>query len=709
MGETAPSSAPSGPLSLASPVRVIPGVGPKRAEAFDLLGVRSVGQLLIHLPHRHERLEAESGLEDLVPGTIVTVRGEISATRVVPIGKKPRFEAVLVDGAGRLDLVWFNAGWLRNKIHAGMRLRVHGKVKPFGKLTQIANPKWEAIPDTADEPSTNDARLRPIYPASERLSSEQIESAIQAVLPTVLPQLDDHLADPYRDERALPALNAAYRMIHTPDSDGEVTEAKRRLAYDELLLLQLGVAMKRAHLRRSLRAPALRWDDEIDAHIRARFPFELTDGQNHAVGELSTDLASDTPTNRLVQGDVGSGKTMIALYAMLMAVASGHQAALMAPTELLAEQHGASISRMLEGSDVKTALLTGSLSASERADIAAALADGSIDILIGTHAVLTESVSFKSLAVAIIDEQHRFGVHQRATLRTKGTAEEDDGGLTPHVLVMTATPIPRTIALSLFGDLDVSTIRGLPPGRTPITTRVVSHDDSDEVYGFVRERVESGDQAYVVVPAIDAAGDDVRDLRTVQARLEGGPLKDLRVAALHGRLKRATREHIMHRFRAGQIDVLIATTVIEVGVDVPNATVMVVEQAERFGLAQLHQLRGRVGRGQKRSVCVLIGDPQTPDGQARLGVMGETTDGFRIAERDLEIRGPGEVFGTRQAGLPPFRVADLMRDVELLRMARRDAAEWIDRSPLLEAPDEALIRRRLLKAHGKWLGLGDVG
>ena len=387
----------------------------------------------------------------------------------------------------------------------------------------------------------------------------------------------------------------------------------------------------------------------------------------------------------------------------------------MAPTEILAEQHFASITRMLKGSDVRVELLTAGLPEAQRRGILAGVADGTVDIIVGTHALISEGVRFKSLAVAVIDEQHRFGVHQRMALRDKAA-----DGATPHTIVMTATPIPRTLAMTLFGDLDVSTIRELPPGRKPIATRVVGHQMSDEVWAFVLKRLDRGEQAYVVVPAIENAEDLFEDpaqagtpkLASVQetlAQLESGPLKGKRLAAMHGRLSRETRDSIMGRFREGQIDVLVATTVIEVGVDVPNATVMVILDADRFGLAQLHQLRGRVGRGSKSSACILIGLGLGELAAARLGVMATVSDGFVLAEKDLEIRGFGELIGTRQAGMPPFRVVDFSKDLELLQQARRDAVEWIEVSPKLARPQDALLKRRLLKAHGQWMGLADVG
>jgi ATP-dependent DNA helicase RecG len=706
-------------ITLGSSLDRIPAVGPRRAAAMAELDLTTLGRLIAHLPHRHERLEAETTVSELAAGQIVSARGQITAVRLVRKKPRPRIEAVLMDATGRLDLVWFNALYLREKLHVGTWLRVQGKAQRRGPGLQLANPKFWFIEADAD-PEQTDAILRPVYPATEQVPSRAIEQAIKAALPVALPLIQDHLTPEFRQKRELPALADAYRMMHEPDSEDEIASARRRLAYDELLLLQLGVAIKRAHLRQTLRAPALRWSEALDRHIRGRFPFALTPAQDAVIRDLVRDLTSTTPTNRLIQGDVGSGKTIIALYAMLLAVASDppQQAALMAPTEILAEQHYLNIREILSGSQVRVEILTGGTPATEREAILARCRAGELDMLIGTHALLTESVRFASLAVAIIDEQHRFGVHQRAVLRAKA----GDEGTTPHILVMTATPIPRTMAIALFGDLDISTIAGMPPGRQPVRTRVVGPEKRAEVYQYVSGRLDAGEQAFIVVPAIGGADEGLldehdpaaeaprlADVQSTLARLEEGELAGKRLAAMHGRLKRGTREHLMERFRAGKIDALIATTVIEVGVDVPNATIMVIEDADRFGLAQLHQLRGRVGRGDKKSLCVLIGSPTTEEARQRLDIMAATSDGFVLAEKDLEIRGFGEVFGTRQAGMPPFKVADLSRDLPLLKMARRDAAEWIRSSPDLDRPEEALLRRRLIRAHGQWIGLADVG
>ncbi|MCC6660011.1 MAG: ATP-dependent DNA helicase RecG [Phycisphaerales bacterium] len=712
-----PSRSPSLPaITLTTPIHEIAGIPRPVVEGLIALELTNVGRLVAHLPSRHEQLEAEASIDNLVPDTIVSARGTVTATRVVMRRPRLRFEAVLMDATGRLDVVWFNGTYLREQVQPGTRLRVQGKLRRVGHKFQLANPSFTILREDR-EPEEAAARIRPVYRAGEGLTSRQVERAVLAVLGRALPLIEEHLPERYRKDRELPLLPEAYRMQHMPRSFDEVGASRRRLAFDELLLLQLGVHMKRAHLRQSLRSPALRWSAEIDARVRERFPFTLTPSQDAVVADLVKDLTAGTPTNRLIQGDVGSGKTVVALYAMLLAVASGHQAALMAPTEILAEQHEASIRSMLAGSRVRVELLTGATEGRE--GLLPRLAAGDVDILVGTHALLTEDVRFASLGVAVIDEQHRFGVHQRATLRQKATGGVGGGpGLpdnrTPHVVVMTATPIPRTLAITLFGDLDISTIAGLPPGRMPITTRVVGPEQRDGVYAFVRARLEAGEQAFIVVPTIDpgdaAPEERLEDVRSLVRRLEGGPLKGRRIAALHGRLKRGTRDTIMERFRAGRIDAVVATTVIEVGVDVPNATLMVVENADRFGLAQLHQLRGRVGRGSRKSACVLIaGERVTDDARARLEAMASTRDGFVLAERDFALRGPGELFGTRQSGLPPFQVADLGRDLDLLKLARRDAAEWIAASPRLARPEEAVLLRRLLKVHGASLGLGDVG
>ncbi|MCA9294051.1 MAG: ATP-dependent DNA helicase RecG [Phycisphaerales bacterium] len=701
---------------LTAPITSAPGVGLRRAEAFQRLGIRCIAHLIDHLPFRHELEQAEGAIADLTPGHVGAARGEITACRVVRKKRGGRFEAVLIDHTGRLDLVWFNQPFLASRIMPGMRVRVQGKAERRGPMLQMANPHWEALPDVGAEPGARAERLRPVYPATEDLPSHVIDKAVQGVLHGALAQLEDHLPEGFRRERELPSLAAAYRMMHAPEHEDEVKAARRRLVYDELLMLQLGVQMRRAQLRAMMKAPALETNPKIDAHIRKRLPFALTPAQDHVVQQIASDLAKTSPANRLIQGDVGSGKTVVALYALLLAVAHGAQGVLLAPTELLAEQHFHTISSMLKASRVRLALLTGSRDASTRAAEAERIASGEIDIAIGTHALLTEHVRFHNLAVAIIDEQHRFGVHQRAALRAK----MDDETTAPHTLVMTATPIPRTLALTVFGDLDVSTIDGLPPGRQPVATRWVRPPQTEEVWDFVRTRIDQGEQAYVVLPAIGEDDDDaelfdegaprasLRSVRSTLAQLSQGVLAGKRLAVMHGRLSRDEREATMQRFRAGEIDCLIATTVIEVGVDIPNASIMVIDHADRFGLAQLHQLRGRIGRGERKGVCILIAEPSTEDGAARLNAIVRTTDGFALAEEDLKLRGPGELIGSKQSGQLPLRLTQLPRDQDLLMQARRDAARWIEQSPTLSRPEEKVLHTRLWKRYGSTLGLVDV-
>ncbi len=733
----------SGDVSLGMGIQYVKGVGPRRGARFGKLGIVTVGDMLRHLPHRYEVERSGLPIGELVAEQIVSAVGEVGAVRVVGRGRKARFEATVSDGTGTLSLTWFNGGYLVGRLHPGMMIEVQGKTKRYAGYLQIVNAKWEVVKEEEDEGESGGGelvdRLRPIYGATEDLGSEVIDRVVQFVIDAgVLDEVEDHLPDEYRQKRELPELGEALRMIHRPEFEAEVAEARRRLVFDEFLLLQLGIALRRMELRRGAQAPRLILDDGIDKRIRERFPFELTKAQDGAIAEICADLARDYPMNRLLQGDVGSGKTVVALYAMLLAmVRKEHQAALMVPTEVLAEQHFFSISAMLKGSDVRIALLTGRMAAKEKGELQGDLAAGRIDLVIGTHALLSAGVAFKSLGLVVIDEQHRFGVEQRAALRERAEAValrksgDDDGvglfegedsgdmvkteigggGVSPHTLVMTATPIPRTMAITVFGDLDISTIRELPKGRMPVITKVVEPRKCGTVYDYVAGRVRNGgEQVYVVVPAIDESPDGgLKYVKEHAAELARGPFDGLRVGEMHGRMKRETRALVMERFRQNEIQVLVATTVIEVGVDVANATMMIVEHAERFGLSQLHQLRGRVGRGEKKSLCVFVAEPKTDDAVARMAAIAGTTDGFAIAEQDFEIRGMGEIFGVRQSGASPFAVAEFPRDFELLRLARRDALAWVERDPGLTSDANALLRVRLLEAVGGYFEIGDVG
>ena len=697
------------PLELTTLVDDLPGIGAGQGDAFRQLGIRCLADLILHLPSRYERSQQHACIADLdalvgdntETPDLAAVVGEIASVRP-GFGRKGKVEAILEDDSGQLQMVFFNQPWISKRLQPGRRIRASGRPGRFSGRLQLVNPRFEPANEESLEETTD--RLLPVYPASESLPSSRIRQAIEANIIDAAKLLEDHLPDSYRDQRELLTLAEAYRMIHQPDGSEDVQRARHRLAFDELLLLQLGVMMKRHHRRDTLSAPALPFDEERHRRILARFPFSLTMAQQRVVSEIGQDLTLEIPMNRLLQGDVGSGKTVVALYAMLMAIADGRQAAMMAPTEILAEQHHSAIRDMLADSRVRIEVLTASCSTAHRRKIEAGLADGEIDIIIGTHALLSESIQFQDLAVVVIDEQHRFGVQQRALLRSR----RDDEHQVPHQLVMTATPIPRTLSLTIFGDLEVSVIDERPPGRSPVITRFVRGEESRRVYQHLHDRVRDGQQGFVVVPVIDASDHGLTDVHTHRDRLLASTLEGCSVEVMHGRLDAAARDNVMNRFRNREIDVLVSTTVIEVGIDIPNATTIIIEQADRFGLAQLHQLRGRVGRGDYQGLCVLISDPVTEDGLARLEAVAETEDGFRIAEKDLELRGPGELFGARQSGLAPFRVARLPDDLQWLLLARQDAAAWIEADPWLSEPSHALLRKRLLKAHGSALGLGDV-
>lgn len=692
-------------------VQTLSGMTPDRLEGLQRLEIQTVADLIKHLPLRFEEhhggvtIEEATAIlgEDDRNADLVTIEGEVASIRPIRGWKqsKARVEISLEDETASLKINWFNQPWIAKKLHPEMHIRVHGSLSKYKGEVQMTNPRWEEI--EPDENSvTIDGGLRPVYPANEYISSSTIATLIGEVIGVALPQIEDHFSVDECKRLEMPELREAYRMVHNPQSESESKEGRRRIAYDELFLLQLGVMLKRHHRQTTLHAPALRWDDKVRSRIEARVPFTLTDSQQQVIEEIAKDVTQTVPMNRLLQGDVGSGKTVVALHAMLMAVVGDAQAALMAPTELLAEQHYNTITEMLRGSSVSVALLTSSLGTKDRKKLIEDVSSGKIDIIIGTHALLTSDVVFSNIAVSIVDEQHRFGVHQRATLRNKRVDDET----VPHTLVMTATPIPRTLSLTIFGDLDVSTIVGLPPGRSPITTRLVLPEDATKVYSFFRERIDNGEQGYVVVPLVEDTDSGLKAVMSHAKSLENEYFRGKRVAFVHGRMKSEDREKTMNAFREGNVDVLVATTVIEVGIDIANATIIVIEHADRFGLAQLHQLRGRVGRGSLPGVCALIASPTTSDAMERLKVIVETTDGFRIAEKDLEIRGPGELFGAKQSGIPPFKAARLPRDLKLLSLARRNAVDFVQLDPTLANAE--LLRKRLLRKYGESLGLGDV-
>lgn len=726
------------PLTPTTPVAYAKGVGPARAEQLQKLEVRTCGDLLTYYPRDYLRYSPEAPVAALKPGELATARGVILQTRM--IRRRPaRFEALLDDGSqggkgGRCVLTWFHPYGLDKKIQPGMRVRVTGKVTLFRDRLQMAQPRYEVLPESESgsqdgDPTLADAKIEAVYPATEELTTQQIGRIIHANMDFLLSHVDEWFPEPHLRDRQLFTRREAFELIHRPRRLEEAYKARRTLAYHEFFLHQSAVAIKRYHQRTSQPAVPLRVDDRVDARIRALLPFALTPAQERVIESIKKDLANVKPMNRLLQGDVGSGKTVVALYAMLCAIATpldppesrasdaglnapsaapsflGHQAALMAPTEVLAEQHYLTLLKFLEGKKVRIGLLVGGQPASERQEILRSLADGSLGLVVGTHALLTENVNFRSLALIVIDEQHKFGVEQRSIIRSK----RSESGAAPHTLVMTATPIPRTLAMTAFGDLDVSVIDELPPGRVPIHTKMTPSANREVVYAFVAERLKAGEQAYVVVPTIDEGELDLRSATSVQEELQKEWLKDFRVGLLHGRMARDTRQHIMERFRQRLIDVLVSTTVIEVGVDVPNATVMVIEHADRFGLSQLHQLRGRVGRSTRKSYCVLLGDQATEDGIKRLQAMVKFASGFKIAEEDLKLRGMGQIIGTAQSGRTNMAFADLLFDTGLLMMSRRDAFAMVAADPRMLAPEHRVLRAQILGQFGDSISLADVG
>ncbi|MCF7957906.1 MAG: ATP-dependent DNA helicase RecG, partial [Phycisphaerae bacterium] len=559
----------------------------------------------------------------------------------------------------------------------------------------------------------------PVYPASGDLNSPSIARAVHQSLDSLLPSVPERYREDYRKKCQILSRREALEWIHRPANQEQIDQARRTLIYDELFLMELGVGLKREHARHTLHSVPMKVDEILDKRIRRLFPFDLTDDQNKVITEVCADMARPRPMNRLLQGDVGSGKTVVALYAALLAVGHHKQVAIMAPTEILAEQHFLAIDKFLIDSKVKHVLIKGGITGKQRAEVLQQIKEGEFGIIVGTQALLQKDLEFKDLALVVVDEQHKFGVRQRQTIRSKELA--------PHYLVMTATPIPRTLAMTVFGDLDISTINHLPPGRSPIKTHWVKPEKLTGAYGFIREHVNQGEQVYFVYPRVAESEKDPENEETIfdgdspggngqlkaaiteYEKLKNDIFPEFTVGLLHGQMDAQQKQQTMDDFRRHKIDILVATVVIEVGVDVPNATIMVIEHAEQFGLAQLHQLRGRIGRGKKQSFCFLFGEAKTEEAVRRLEMMVKSNDGFRIAEEDLAIRGPGEFFGTSQHGLPDLKIANLIRDIDLLRMAQREAFALAKQDPRLKAKENQQLRKELIKQFGKDMLLVDVG
>ena len=694
-----PATRPTGALRLDTPVKFLKGIGERRAEQLERLGIRTARDLLWHLPHRYIDASTVTPLVRAEVGQEVACIGRVVAKGVLPTRRGLRiFHAVLRDDSGVLECVWPGQAFLDRSITVGQTLLVSGPVR-FYHGRQMAPREFVVLADAeADAEPLAGGKVLPVYPATEGLSHKVIRGLVDRHLDALIDLSEDVLPEPVRRSLELPSLPDALRAVHRPASATEAELGRRRLAFDELLDLQLMLIRARAVAKRSRSGVAFTVRRDLTTRLRESLPWELTEDQHRALREITADMTAPDRMHRLLMGDVGTGKTVVALFAMLLAVENEFQAALMAPTELLAEQHAATLERLLAPLSLRPELLLGRQTAAEKQAVRGRLATGQARLVVGTHALMQESVSFHRLGLVVIDEQHRFGVEQRAALIGKGAA--------PDVLLLTATPIPRSLALTLYGDLDVSTLRHRPPGRGTVRTAVRTGAQRERVLEFVRAECGKGRQAYVVLPVIEES--ERADLRaaTTMAQSLAARWPELGVGLVHGRLRPEERDDVMRRFRAGELHVLVATTVIEVGIDVPNASLMLIEHPERFGLAQLHQLRGRIGRGQEESFCVLM-----PEGPAadRLYAFAATQDGFKIAELDLEERGMGDLIGARQSGGFDLRHARLPADADLLGRARQLAIDLIGADAALQRVENQRLRERAVARYPRAVELFRVG
>ncbi len=688
------------PVSIDEGVLYLKGIGTGRAKTLAKLGIRTIDDLLHHFPARYEDRRIVKSIAELMPGDkdsfLATVEYE-AQTRDMGHRKITRIRAG--DGTGFIDLQWWNQAWRAKQFPVGTQVFAFGKIGEFNGVLQVDSPEFEIV--SADDGSQV-GRIVPVYPLSDGLFQSNMRKAVSDALDKYGPTLEEMIPPDIREKFDLMEMEPALRAIHFPEDDETKERARYRLVFEELFLLQVALAQKKrsAHFE-EMGNRVIVENDEIKKFIAA-LPFKLTGAQKRVMNEIRLDLRSPRPTNRLLHGDVGSGKTIVAAFALWSAFKAGYQGALLAPTEILSEQHFYVLDKLLKPLGVEVGLLEGSLKAKNKRAILADLAEGRTHVVVGTHALIQEGVEFHKLGVCVVDEQHRFGVMQRAALAEKGA-----GGVRPDVVVMTATPIPRTLALTVYGDLDVSVLDELPPGRQPIKTMKIKPAARERAYNYVRAEVGKGHQAYVVCPLVEESEKlaNLKAATAVAESLREIELKGLRVGLVHGQMDIYERDEQMELFRQGMHDVLVSTTVIEVGVDVPNATIMLIEDADRFGLSQLHQLRGRVGRGPGASKCILLADPKGDDGKARLNVMVKTQNGFEIAEHDLQLRGPGEFYGTRQSGMPDFRLANLIEDIDVISLAREAAQDVVQADPTLEWPEHQALERGLQRFWGDKLNL----
>ena len=663
-----------------TPVRYLKGVGPKTAERFEKLGILTLSDLLCHYPRRYLDFSKPYSIAEAPADTECVVKAEVFAKpggRILPGGR--RMERITAgDDVSSLEITWFNNPYAAQKLELGQEYYFQGIVTGGMLRRQMVNPQVRTDAQVKSSP------FEAVYPQTEGLTSSAIAKCVRQLLPHA-ELLPDPLPSEMLKKYRLLSKADAVRAIHCPATEEEAFAARRRLIYEELLVLQLGIGRMKTHGAASTGAPMKKADA---SPFWESLPFSPTGAQRRAVEEILTDMSGETSMNRLLQGDVGSGKTLVAAAAIWACIRAGYQAALLAPTEILASQHAENLNRLLSPFGMRVALLTGGMKAAARRTTLAAIRDDEADLIVGTHAILSEGVEFARLGLAVVDEQHRFGVRQRGLLAEKAA--------NPHLLVMSATPIPRTLGLLMYGDLDISILDELPPGRKPVKTRCITGKKRADLYGFLDREIDSGRQVYIVCPAIeDAGGSGLNAVKSYYEDIAKAYLPDRRVGLMHGKLKPKEKAEVMNDFKSGRLDALVSTTVIEVGVDVPNATVMVIENAERYGLSALHQLRGRVGRGAAESWCFLVSDNASESVQKRLKFLCSTSDGFAVAQYDLETRGPGDFFGNRQHGLPTLQIADLINDTRTLHAAQSEAVALLAEDPLLERPEHALLARQV--------------
>jgi ATP-dependent DNA helicase RecG len=683
---------------LTTPVQYMKGVGPQRAELLEKLDLHIARDVLYFFPRDYQDMSVLTEIDDLVEGQAASICGEVVEVEQKISPGKTILGVLIKQGGNFLRMTWFNMPYLRRRFTTGKRVLASGTPKLRGLRWEMMHPTIEFLLEGEEPPA---GRILPIYPLTEGISQSAMRRIVWSAVEQYTEFIEEVFPDEFLDEHRLWPIKAALPQMHQPASRESLASARSRFVYQELLVLQIGLAMRRNKLVETRRAPMLPTSAKIEARIRRLFPFEWTEDQRKASDEIALDMARDVPMNRLLQGDVGSGKTVVAVHAMLIAAANHHQSVLMAPTEVLAQQHARSLDQYLAHARVRVGLITGSLPSSVRQHRAQAIAAGEIDLIIGTQALIQSELEFNKLGLVIIDEQHKFGVHQRATLRR--------AGLDPHYLIMTATPIPRTVTMTLFGDLDISTIKHAPPGRRPVRTYLGAIDQRTKWWEFVRKKLDEGRQAYVITPMIEETERALAGVVQVHERLVREELRGYRIGIVHGRMSPQEKELAMRDFRTGATQVLVSTSVVEVGVDVPNATVMTIEDGQVFGLSQLHQLRGRVSRGTHPGYLCVFAEPTSEESEKRLEAFAKTSDGFELAEIDFELRGPGDLFGSRQHGLPPLRIANLIRDAEVVGQARTDAQSLLLHDPQLSAPDFGKLKKMVLVRYGKVLELADVG